>query len=129
MYGEFTFPPLPPWDLPTIISQLLWMLHPPYYTVKPQIGDSGSITIITVQLNEHLDMFCEIVNSVPPAEIVWYKNEERLPNQDPNYFTQSNKQVLTFSSVQTSDAGTYECRATNKAGETNKIFNVEVQGR
>ena len=73
-------------------------------------------------------MFCEIVNSVPPADIIWYKNGEQLPTQDPNYFTQSANQVLTFTSIQTSDVGRYECRANNKAGETNKIFNVEVQG-
>ncbi|XP_071802833.1 hemicentin-1-like isoform X2 [Asterias amurensis] len=95
--------------------------------VKPQIQDADSITLITVQLNERVDMFCEIVNSVPPADIIWYKNGERLPTQDPNYFTQSANQVLTFTSIQTSDVGRYECRANNKAGETNKIFNVEVQ--
>ncbi|XP_038063967.1 hemicentin-1-like isoform X2 [Patiria miniata] len=95
--------------------------------VEPEISNSSSITLLTVLLNQRMDMFCEILNSVPPATIVWYKNGEPLPNQDPNFFTQADNQVLTFSSIQTADSGTYECRATNKAGSTKKIFNVEVQ--
>ena len=96
--------------------------------VQPQISDAFSISLITVQLNQRLDMYCEILNSVPPATIVWYKNGEPLPNLDPNYFTRDDNQILTFTSTQTGDAGSYECRATNKAGSTNKVFNVEVQG-
>ncbi|XP_022085366.1 hemicentin-1-like isoform X2 [Acanthaster planci] len=95
--------------------------------VEPEIRNASSISLLSVLLNQRLDMVCEILNSVPPATIMWYKNGEPLPSQDPNYFTQADNQILTFTSAQTADSGTYECRATNNAGSTKKIFNVEVQ--
>ncbi|CAF4435795.1 unnamed protein product, partial [Adineta steineri] len=51
--------------------------------------------------------------------IQWFKNDEQLETFDDN-----NHYILT--NIEQTDEGTYRCIATNKAGRTQRLFNISV---
>lgn len=69
-----------------------------------------------------------MVRSNPPSEIRWTRNGEPVPFSGRNYY-QSSSGSLIFQRVEESDRGYYVCIATNQAGNTTKIVELEVHGK
>ncbi|XP_035479023.1 carcinoembryonic antigen-related cell adhesion molecule 1 [Scophthalmus maximus] len=63
--------------------------------------------------SENFTLTCEVTG--PYDTLYWTKNNTRLNVTNPYYHTENN--MLHFTAVTTLDDGTYECVATNKAGE------------
>ncbi|XP_071821894.1 hemicentin-1-like isoform X3 [Apostichopus japonicus] len=92
--------------------------------VPPSIdGPDSSISLNTTEFNP-VTLPC-VVRSNPPSEIRWTRNGEPVPFSGRNYY-QSSSGSLIFQRVEESDRGYYVCIATNQAGNTTKIVELEV---
>ncbi|CAF89668.1 unnamed protein product, partial [Tetraodon nigroviridis] len=71
-------------------------------------------------LTDHNATFICEVESRPPADVTWTKNNHPIMYYDPRYVTQAQGQMLTVPHVRESDSGEYCCIATNGVGEPAK---------
>nr|XP_051696750.1 hemicentin-2 isoform X2 [Oryctolagus cuniculus] len=60
-------------------------------------------------------LYCD-TNAVPPPELTWYKEDQRLSATEGVSLLQGGR-VLQIPLVQAEDAGRYSCKATNEVGE------------
>ncbi|KAM7393131.1 hypothetical protein PAMA_007992 [Pampus argenteus] len=74
---------------------------------------------VDVLLDHNATFICE-VESRPPADITWTKNNHPLMYYDPRYITKEHGQMLIIPHVRESDNGEYCCLATNGIGEPAK---------
>uniref|UniRef100_A0A3P8Y9C5 receptor protein-tyrosine kinase n=1 Tax=Esox lucius TaxID=8010 RepID=A0A3P8Y9C5_ESOLU len=85
--------------------------------------DTPSITTlletIDIPLDHNATFFCE-VDSRPPADITWTRNNRAIPYYDSRYITKENGQMLFIPNVKESDNGEYCCTANNGIGEPAK---------
>uniref|UniRef100_A0A8B9H3J1 Hemicentin 1 n=1 Tax=Astyanax mexicanus TaxID=7994 RepID=A0A8B9H3J1_ASTMX len=82
--------------------------------VPPSIVGSELPGEVSVLLNDSIQLVCR-AEGTPPPTIQWLKD-----GQVPDGST------LTVTAAHTSDGGKYTCVATNKAGEEDKVFNLNV---
>ncbi|KAM5147900.1 hemicentin-1 [Mantella aurantiaca] len=85
-------------------------------------GDSSNEVNIHTAASASLEC---ISKAVPPAVISWYKNGHILL-ESTNYMFLDEGQIMKIKNVQVSDAGEYECVATNIAGQDKKKILVNV---
>ncbi|XP_042252138.1 muscle, skeletal receptor tyrosine-protein kinase isoform X1 [Thunnus maccoyii] len=74
---------------------------------------------VDVLLDHNATFICE-VESRPPADITWTKNNQPIMYYDPRYITREQGQMLIIPHVRESDNGEYCCLATNGIGEPAK---------
>uniref|UniRef100_A0A8C4NJZ3 receptor protein-tyrosine kinase n=1 Tax=Dicentrarchus labrax TaxID=13489 RepID=A0A8C4NJZ3_DICLA len=74
---------------------------------------------VDVLLDHNATFICE-VESRPPAEITWTKNNHPIMYYDPRYITREQGQMLIIPHVRESDNGEYCCIASNGIGEPAK---------
>ncbi|XP_049459626.1 muscle, skeletal receptor tyrosine-protein kinase [Epinephelus fuscoguttatus] len=74
---------------------------------------------VDILLDHNATFICE-VESRPPAEITWTKNNHPIMYYDPRYITREQGQMLTIPHVRESDNGEYCCLASNGIGEAAK---------
>ncbi|XP_038590634.1 muscle, skeletal receptor tyrosine-protein kinase [Micropterus salmoides] len=74
---------------------------------------------LDVLLDHNATFICE-VESRPPAEITWTKNNHPIMYYDPRYITREQGQMLMIPHVRESDNGEYCCLASNGIGEPAK---------
>ena len=60
----------------------------------------------------------------------WTKDGRVTPNGGGSYVRMlRNNQVMEFTSIEKRDEGRYECKATNDAGSSYRIYEIIVQGK
>ncbi|XP_060918190.1 muscle, skeletal receptor tyrosine-protein kinase [Labrus mixtus] len=74
---------------------------------------------VDVLLDHNATFICE-VESRPPAEITWTKNNHQIMYYDPRYTTREQGQMLIIPRVRELDNGEYCCIASNGIGEPAK---------
>ncbi|XP_063812437.1 neural cell adhesion molecule 2 isoform X2 [Pseudophryne corroboree] len=78
----------------------------------------------TADRQEDMTLFCRATGS-PKPHISWYRNG-RLIEENDKYSLREDNTELTIKNIINSDAGSYICRATNKAGFTEKQSFLQV---
>ncbi|XP_063057327.1 hemicentin-1 isoform X2 [Engraulis encrasicolus] len=94
--------------------------------VPPSIAGSDLPSEVGVLLNDSVQLVCRALGTPPPI-VQWLKEGKTLTREDlKNIRMSSDNSTLTVSRAQPSDGGKYTCVATNKAGEEDRIFNLNV---
>ena len=74
------------------------------------------------QLNQHLELTCNVPLSIPEPEVSWYKGPSLITNTNRIGFTLNNS--IVFSYCTDDDNGPWECRVKNGLiSETDQIPN------
>nr|XP_054600181.1 muscle, skeletal receptor tyrosine-protein kinase isoform X2 [Nothobranchius furzeri] len=100
-----------------VVFQLIFVLSASSVQRAPQI-----ITLLEtmdVLLDHNATFICE-VESRPPADITWTKNNQPIMYYDTRYLTREQGQLLLIPHVRESDNGEYCCIARNGVGEPAK---------
>ncbi|XP_007942419.2 hemicentin-2 [Orycteropus afer afer] len=93
--------------------------------VPPEIiGNSDPLTNVTTTLHNPLTLLCE-ATGLPPPEVHWFRGEEPISPGEDTYLL-AGGWMLKMTQVQEEDRGLYSCLASNKAGEVQRNFSVEV---
>ena len=80
-------------------------------------------------VDKNVTMTCPVhPDTDPPPSIVWYMTGQQL-QEDQRVFVSDNGRILTLTRAKVADEARYRCVATNVAGEIDKMFDLEVQGR
>ncbi|XP_038838595.1 muscle, skeletal receptor tyrosine protein kinase-like [Salvelinus namaycush] len=74
---------------------------------------------LDILLDHNATFICE-VDSRPPADVTWTRNNHPIPYYDSRYTTRENGQMLLIPNVRESDNGEYCCVANNGIGEPAK---------
>ncbi|KAL2099920.1 hypothetical protein ACEWY4_004314 [Coilia grayii] len=92
-----------------------------YSVVSPQKAPRIITLVETVDalLDHNATFICE-VDSNPPADISWTRNNEPIYYYDSRYITKANGQMLIIPNVREADSGEYCCIANNWVGQPAK---------
>ncbi|XP_035900028.1 hemicentin-1-like [Anopheles stephensi] len=78
-----------------------------------------------VSLHHSLDLTCE-TNGSPEASVSWLKDGHQLGKHDEGFFFGVNGQTLRLLAAKLTDAGTYQCEASNALGQISREFHVTI---
>ncbi|XP_053681415.1 hemicentin-1-like [Anopheles nili] len=78
-----------------------------------------------VSLHHSLDLTCE-TNGSPEASVKWMKDGQQLSKLDGAYFFGVNGQTLRLLAAKLTDAGNYQCVASNMLGQVSREFHVTI---
>ncbi|XP_034265503.1 hemicentin-1 isoform X1 [Pantherophis guttatus] len=92
--------------------------------VPPSLEGRNESSDHTVILHGHLELECPAIGKPPPT-VTWFKNGQPIEG-GVGYKILLNGRRFLISRAEVSDAGHYQCIATNKAGESKKEFDVIV---
>lgn len=99
------------------------------FTVVPVIDRLNVLLQRKVVINQTIAINCQ-VTGIPTPDIVWLRNGELLDmNVHPNLRILSGGRQLRVETASVSDAATYRCLATNKAGQDSLDFQVSVHSK
>ncbi|XP_036382492.1 hemicentin-1 [Megalops cyprinoides] len=93
--------------------------------VPPEIQDDGQALNLTVTLGQPLSLGCDAFG-IPSPAITWSKDGRPVVDS-PGAYLQNGKRLLRIYRVQTEHSGQFSCRASNKAGEARRDYNIVVQ--
>ncbi|XP_062857960.1 hemicentin-1 [Trichomycterus rosablanca] len=94
--------------------------------VPPSITGSEMPREMSVLLNDSIQVVCQ-AKGTPAPTIQWLKDGNALSSTGlKNIRISPDGSTLTITAAQTTDSGKYTCVATNKAGEEDRIFNLNV---
>ncbi|XP_031431207.1 LOW QUALITY PROTEIN: hemicentin-1 [Clupea harengus] len=94
--------------------------------VPPSIVGSDMPSEVGVLLNDSVQLVCRAIGTPPPI-VQWLKEGKALTREDlKNIRMSPDNSTLTVTRAQPSDGGKYTCVASNKAGEEDRIFNLNV---
>nr|XP_061790885.1 hemicentin-1-like [Nerophis lumbriciformis] len=94
--------------------------------VPPSISGSELPSEIGVLLNESIQLECQ-VNGLPTPSIQWLKDGEVINNAgNKDLRISPDGSILTVTAANTTDSGKYTCVASNRAGEEDRIFNLNI---
>uniref|UniRef100_A0A674IMN9 Hemicentin-1 n=1 Tax=Terrapene triunguis TaxID=2587831 RepID=A0A674IMN9_9SAUR len=92
--------------------------------VPPEIQDQEKVTNASVVVNQPVNLYCEVSGNPFPI-ITWYKDDVQVVESSTLQILHNGK-ILKLLKVAAADGGQYSCKATNIAGSSEKLFNVEV---
>ena len=80
---------------------------------------------IVTDLDEEQEIACR-VDSYPEAELVWMKNGEIIDESNTGivFSRKENRHALLIEAINKDAVGRYECKATNKVGESVKTVDI-----
>uniref|UniRef100_A0A182VQ07 Uncharacterized protein n=1 Tax=Anopheles minimus TaxID=112268 RepID=A0A182VQ07_9DIPT len=78
-----------------------------------------------VSLHHSLDLTCE-TNGSPEASVIWFKDGLQLSKHDEGFFFGANGQTLRLLAAKLTDAGTFQCVASNALGQISREFHVTI---
>uniref|UniRef100_A0A182R2D1 Cell adhesion molecule n=1 Tax=Anopheles funestus TaxID=62324 RepID=A0A182R2D1_ANOFN len=78
-----------------------------------------------VSLHHSLDLTCE-TNGSPEASVIWIKDGLQLSKHDEGFFFGANGQTLRLLAAKLTDAGTFQCVASNALGQISREFHVTI---
>ena len=83
---------------------------------------------LEILVNRTTRLLCEVTAN-PPPKITWYKNDEEVKVRKKGHVRILEKgKVLEIDGAEVKDSARYMCIARNLAGETEKAFDLEIQG-
>merc|ERR1712051_489542 len=89
------------------------------YPPKIKIRNS----LITEKENNPLELEC-VVDAKPKAVVTWFKNANKIPENDVIFNQNGNKHTILIQSLSSNDYGNYSCHAHNSRGEAGKHIKV-----
>jgi hypothetical protein len=89
--------------------------------VPPWILGAEKETIVQAKLGKSITLACPAVGTPKPT-IQWFKNDQPLPSLD-----LTDQYILK--NIKRTDQGLYRCLATNKAGKTERLFNLSIHSK
>ncbi|CAK8691082.1 unnamed protein product [Clavelina lepadiformis] len=92
---------------------------------KPSIDNSDDVSVRTVNVEDSVDLNC-FVNGIPFPNIEWYKGLQKLIPDNERIQLLERDQVLRINSAQVTDTASYKCIVTNRVGDANKFFDLNV---
>ncbi|XP_074858281.1 hemicentin-1 isoform X2 [Carettochelys insculpta] len=92
--------------------------------VPPEIQDQEKVTNTSVLVNQPLNLFCEVSGNPFPI-ITWYRDDIEVVESSTLQILHNGK-ILKLLKASTDDGGQYSCKATNIAGSSEKLFNIDV---
>jgi Immunoglobulin I-set domain len=99
-----------------------------FRTVPASIVGEGTVENVEVIENHTAYMVCP-ADGIPPPSILWLRNKEPLLDFPyVNMREMSNGRQLEIRNVQVIDEASFECQATNVAGQKSKSFRLKVLG-
>ncbi|XP_014196034.1 muscle, skeletal receptor tyrosine-protein kinase [Haplochromis burtoni] len=101
------------------ILVFLLILIPSCYNMQTAPRIITLLETVDILLDHNATFICE-VESHPPAEITWTKNNHQIMYYDTRYLTKEKGQMLIIPHVRESDNGEYCCLASNGIGEPAK---------
>uniref|UniRef100_A0A182MNL9 Hemicentin-1 n=1 Tax=Anopheles culicifacies TaxID=139723 RepID=A0A182MNL9_9DIPT len=78
-----------------------------------------------VSLHHSLDLTCE-TNGSPEASVIWFKDGLQLSKHEGGFFFGANGQTLRLLAAKLTDAGTFQCVASNALGQISREFHVTI---
>ncbi|XP_060630493.2 hemicentin-1 isoform X1 [Anolis sagrei] len=93
--------------------------------VPPEIRDQDKVTNASVTINQPISLLCEVTGNPFPI-ITWYMQDIQVVESNTLQILNNGK-LLKLLKASASDAGQYSCKATNVAGNSEKLFIVDVQ--
>ena len=105
-----------------------------FFSIFPDVSSPSFVDtnldneIIEKEYNSQFELRCYI-NGRPTPALSWYRDDrEIITKQDSGIRTEDRGQRLIFSRLLGKDAGTYECRAGNRAGSIARRTLLKVKG-
>ena len=91
---------------------------------------AGAETVETVEVVENHTAYLSCpADGIPTPSVMWLHNKVPLLDLQPaNMREMSSGRQLEVRNVKVSDEGTFECQATNVAGQMSKTFLLKVLG-
>ncbi len=85
---------------------------------------------VTVLAKHKAVLTCKIAPGKPQSKIEWYKNGKEIrESQHYSFSFEEAKATLTIPEAETSDTGSYMCKASNKLGSVDTECTLTVQGK
>ena len=95
-----------------------------HFSEPPTIQHTNQSDLTFIQ-DSTVTLPCD-VSGDPPPTITWKKNGVYLPEVDPHYFIDERGNLVIFS-VDPQDSATYQCKAENEVGVSEKRLTLFVQ--
>lgn len=95
--------------------------------VPPTIDESNIIGNPLAVAKKPFHLECP-VSGIPQPHVAWSKDGIPVDFDSGRMQLAQNNQTLVIKEVEISDQGRYTCRATNKGGQAEEDFNLEVIG-
>ncbi len=100
-----------------------------YFSVPPRIDRIDLNVYPSVTVNRTVMINCPVTGT-PTPDIVWMRNEEVLdPLQHPTFQFLAGGRQLRITNAQVGDSAMYRCFVSNKAGEDQVDFDLNVYGK
>ncbi|VBB32471.1 unnamed protein product, partial [Acanthocheilonema viteae] len=93
--------------------------------IPPDIPDQETIITEAVAVGQPFSLYCPVL-SIPLPQITWYLDDRPIVESDANIVLSDDQRRLHILKSRIMDAGSYKCVARNPAGDSAKIFEVEI---
>ncbi|VDK85118.1 unnamed protein product [Litomosoides sigmodontis] len=93
--------------------------------MPPHIPDQEKIVMESVVIGQPFSLYCPVL-SIPQPQITWHLNDRLIAETDGNVVLSDDRRHLHVLKSRMIDAGSYECVARNPAGDSAKVFQVEI---
>lgn len=94
-------------------------------TVPPSIDDANIVARPEVISNQNVRLTCP-ATGIPRPTITWHKNKEPITVSDARHVLLDDGWTLELRNTNPEDTARYTCRATNVAGQNEKVFDLQV---
>ena len=94
-------------------------------SVPPTVLEPGQIEQTEVIQSQVLKLTCP-ATGIPPPKITWFINNQPIKNETDKISLQNDGWILEINDVEESDSKRYTCKAENEAGQSEKLFDVNV---
>ncbi|GMT05475.1 hypothetical protein PENTCL1PPCAC_27649, partial [Pristionchus entomophagus] len=93
--------------------------------VAPILRDADDILREAVKIDHPFSLYCPVI-STPLPQITWFLDDTPIAESDTNVHLSDDRRKLSVLKARTVDAGVYKCTARNSAGESSKMFEIDV---
>jgi len=95
--------------------------------VPAGIENSDVVSEPKVMINKSITLSCP-ATGIPIPEVMWFKEETPITRNSSKVFILDNGWRLLIDGAEVKHTGRYSCRAKNKAGQTDKFYDLHVLG-
>ena len=96
-----------------------------YISVPPSVDRPREVTLTEIILDKDLRITCP-ATGIPPPKITWFINNQPIKNDTSRVSLLDDGWTLEIRNVQGTDATRYRCKAENEAGQSEKMFDVNI---
>ena len=99
----------------------------PFLAVPAGIENSDIVSDPNVIIDKSITLSCP-ATGIPIPDVTWYKENRPILRNTTKVFILDNGWRLLIDGAEVKHTGRYSCRATNKAGKTEKFYDLDVFG-